>query len=80
MEPPPSVSLSNLPDMTEELQGLVAAYWPFRDVLDPDDSEYAPREASCVKISDALGRIGEANSGLYAFRGSVATSPLYLAW
>jgi hypothetical protein len=51
-------------------QGVVAAYWPFPSVADPDDSAYAPRGPASVKISDALGRIVSDGSGLFAFGGT----------
>ncbi|KAG7378753.1 hypothetical protein PHYPSEUDO_009527 [Phytophthora pseudosyringae] len=58
-----------------ERPGVEQAYWPFRDIADPDDSECAPRGVACVKISDALGRVGENYAGLYAFGGSDGALP-----
>ncbi|KAF4047183.1 hypothetical protein GN244_ATG00316 [Phytophthora infestans] len=56
-------------------QRVEQVYWPFKDIADPDDSDYAPRGAACVKISDALGRVGVNDAGLYAFGSSDVDLP-----
>ncbi|GMF15186.1 unnamed protein product [Phytophthora lilii] len=58
----------------DERVALLETNWPSRDVADPDDKLYAPRDVASVKISDALGRVG-VDAGLYAFGGSDAALP-----